>query len=111
MTALQLLLCCCCALHGSRMRIASGVSVPSPSAIWCRCRVSKALVTALPPSLTLLRLRHCQLACKEADFPPQLVRTSYEVDHAGLFSGTFQLAAGLVITDPGRQLAPAAPPS
>jgi hypothetical protein len=93
------------------MRVASGVSVATSCAIWCRCRVSKALVAALPPSLTLLRLRQCQLACSEADFPPQLVRTSYEVDHAGLFSGTFQLAAGLVITDPGRQLAPAAPPA
>ena len=68
-------------------------------------------MTALPPSLTLLRLHQCQLVAGEADFPPQLVRTSYEVDHAGLFSGTFQLAAGLVITDPGRQLAPAALPT
>ena len=67
------------------------------------------MIAALPRSLTRLRLHQCYLEAEEADFPPQLVRTSHEVDHAGLFRGIFELAAGLVITDPGRQLAPAAP--
>jgi hypothetical protein len=74
----------------------------------CSCLVSKEMLAALPPSLTLLRLRQCQVAAGEHDFPRQLCRTSYEVDHAGLFSGTFELAAGMVIHDPRRQLAPAA---
>ena len=80
------------------------------SAVLRRCRVTKALAAALPPSLKELMLHQCHVVAEEADFPSQLIRTSYEVDHAGLFSGTFQLAAGLVIDDPGRQLAPAAPP-
>jgi hypothetical protein len=94
------------------MHMGSAIFIMMPAALSCRCRVSRALLAALPPSLTMLRLHKCQVVANRADFPPQLVCTEYDEDHAGLCHATFELAA----TDTGSdsdlawQLAPVALP-
>ena len=79
-----------------------------PAAICHRCGVSQAFLAALPPSLTTLHLHQCYVApdVREADFPPQLTCTSYELEFAEMLGGTSELADGVVISRPRRQLAP-----
>lgn len=70
----------------------------------CSCRVSRELLAALPPSLTFLVIRQCQLVGGEDNFPKQLQRVFHEWDLAGLFSAEFRLG-GATITEVGHQLA------
>ena len=60
--------CCCCAVRGGRLHIESNGDVTAPAVLCCRCRITRALLAALPPSLTLLCLHKCLVVADRLAF-------------------------------------------